>query len=40
LDTIRAVDLNQTTPIESLQLVHLWQQQLAAEKKSAQAKPR
>jgi DNA mismatch repair protein MutS len=32
LDKIRALDLNGTTPMEALQLVGLWQQQLAAER--------
>ncbi|MEK6247520.1 MAG: hypothetical protein N2C12_05025, partial [Planctomycetales bacterium] len=40
LETIRTVDLNQTTPIEVLQLVDQWQKQLAAEDAGAQAKPR
>ncbi len=35
LDDVRSVDLNQTTPLEALQLIHRWQASLAAEKKKA-----
>ncbi|MEO2045680.1 MAG: DNA mismatch repair protein MutS [Pirellulales bacterium] len=32
LDTIRAIDLNGTTPLQALQLVERWQRQLAGER--------
>jgi DNA mismatch repair protein MutS len=38
LDAIGAVDLNRTTPLESLQLVRQWQQQLTAERDSTGGK--
>jgi len=34
LDAIQAVDLNDTTPLEALQMVGQWQRQLAVERKS------
>ena len=40
LETIREVNLNRTTPMESLELVQQWQQQLAAEDAGSKAKPR
>ena len=40
LETIRNVDLNTTTPLEVLQQVQQWQQQLAAERACVQSKPR
>ncbi len=40
LKTIRDINLNGTTPLEALKLVENWQQQLAVETDSSQAKPR
>jgi len=33
LDDVRGVDLNQTTPLEALELIKRWQDSLSAEKK-------